>query len=90
MLQGMPLLVVPQACVQFHPWHGEMTLTGWLPKYHASSAVLMLHVPILSAWNDDWPDRQCARQVGLNTPVPAGSASISASTCCWKAAMNAY
>jgi hypothetical protein len=28
--------------------------------------------------------------VGLNTPVPAGSASISASTCCWKAAMNAY
>ena len=80
-LHGCPVAVfTPHAAVHSQPLQADITCNAVAPvsKYQLESASLMLTPFTRNCVKIGCPDKQCERQVALNTPVPAGSAAMSA------------
>ena len=80
MLHGRPVCrSMPQALMQLKPVQLDTALTSWPLKYQALSDAPSVVPSDSRSTNVDWPDRQCTRQVGENTPLPCGSDAMRAS-----------
>jgi hypothetical protein len=91
-LHGCPVTVLtPHAAVHSQPLQADTTCSGSasVPKYQLLNASLIVMPSTRNDVNVGCPLRQCARQVALKTPVPAGSAAMSARVPVWNSFTNA-